>query len=155
MIEFKTGNILDANVDAIVNPVNTVGVMGKGLALQVKNAFPSAFERYRRACLRGDIKIGKMLVYVGAISSDPKQGPYTIINFPTKSHWRDPSKIEYVIEGLNDLVKVVRSMNLKSLAIPKLGCGCGGLDWNIVKQLIITTFDTFEFINKIRIEVYE
>jgi len=150
MIEFKKGNILDANVDAIVNPVNTVGVMGKGLALQVKNTFPRAFMSYKIACLRGDVSVGKMYVHVDEITYQP----YAIINFPTKSHWRESSRLEYIVEGLTDLIKIVREMNLKSLAIPKLGCGCGGLDWNIVKQLIITTFDTFEN-NLLHVEVYE
>jgi len=124
MIEFKTGNILDANVDAIVNPVNCIGVMGKGLALQVKNAFPTAFETYKCACSRGEVKCGKMHVCVNNFN----QHVCAIINFPTKSHWREPSRLEYVIEGLNDLVHIVRELNLKSIAIPKLGCGCGGLD---------------------------
>jgi O-acetyl-ADP-ribose deacetylase (regulator of RNase III) len=133
-IELGSGNLLTADVDALVNTVNTHGVMGKGLALQFKKAFPDAFTSYERACKNGEIVTGRMHV-VRRLSS-----PRYIINFPTKKHWRNPSKLEYIQTGLSDLVEQVRALSIESVAIPPLGCGQGGLDWSEVRPLIEGAF---------------
>jgi O-acetyl-ADP-ribose deacetylase (regulator of RNase III) len=134
MIEKGKGNLLLAEVDALVNTVNTVGVMGKGLALQFKKAFPDAFATYEQACARGEISIGQMHVV-------PRAGsPRFLINFPTKQHWRNPSKLEYVESGLRALVELVRKLELRSIAIPPLGCGNGGLEWGDVRPMIERAF---------------
>lgn len=121
--------MLAAEVDALVNPVNTEGVMGKGLALQFKKAFPDAFVAYERACAAGEVVTGRMHV-VRRVAA-----PRFIINFPTKKHWRQPSRIEYVRDGLIDLIALVRELGIRSIAVPPLGCGNGGLDWKDVKPL--------------------
>lgn len=136
MIELATGNLLKADVEALVNPVNTQGVMGKGLALQFKRAFPDAFKAYAKACARGEVVTGRMHVVRRA------SPPRFIIHFPTKRHWRDPSKLEYVTSGLEDLVRSVRELHIESLAIPALGCGLGGLSWAEVEPLIVDAFET-------------
>jgi O-acetyl-ADP-ribose deacetylase (regulator of RNase III) len=125
MIEFTKGNLLEANVDALVNTVNTVGVMGKGVALMFKEAFPDNFRAYENACKRKEIHIGRMFV----TQRQKFIGPKWIINFPTKQHWRNPSKIEWIEEGLEDLKRIIIENNIKSLAIPPLGSGNGGLEW--------------------------
>ncbi|GAC1351216.1 MAG: macro domain-containing protein [Polyangiales bacterium] len=138
MIQFGTGNLFDARVDALVNTVNTVGVMGKGLALQFKKAFPANSKAYEAACTRGEVQIGKMFVFdAGGIVR-----PRYIINFPTKKHWRAPSKLEYVEQGLADLIVVIRDRQIGSIAIPPLGAGLGGLDWSKVRALIERTLST-------------
>lgn len=126
-----TGNLLTAEVDALVNPVNTVGVMGKGLALQFKKAFPDCFTAYEAACRRGEVMVGHMHVVERLVA------PRYIINFPTKKHWRQPSKLDYVREGLVDLVEQVQALKIESIAIPPLGCGNGGLAWDAVEPLIL------------------
>jgi O-acetyl-ADP-ribose deacetylase (regulator of RNase III) len=132
MIEAGSGDLLSADVEALVNPVNTVGVMGKGLALQFKRRFPFNFNAYAAACKRGEVEIGRMLVVeAGALS-----GPRYIINFPTKKHWRDPSELEYVRAGLRGLVEAIRARGIRSIAVPPLGCGNGGLAWADVEPLI-------------------
>jgi O-acetyl-ADP-ribose deacetylase (regulator of RNase III) len=132
MITYATGDLLDADVEALVNTVNTVGVMGKGLALQFKRRFPDNFRQYAAACNSGQVSLGHMFV----VSNDELDGPRYIINFPTKGHWRSPSKIEDINTGLDDLIRVIREFDLNSLAIPALGAGNGGLDWIQVKELI-------------------
>lgn len=132
MIKFVTGNLFDAKVEALVNTVNTAGVMGKGLALQFKKAFPENGKAYEAACKRGEVQIGKMFVFdAGGIVL-----PRYIINFPTKKHWRSPSKLEYVEQGLANLIEVIRDRQIRSIAIPPLGAGLGGLDWRKVRELI-------------------
>lgn len=126
------GNLLDADVEALVNTVNTVGVMGKGLALQFKRRFPSNFEMYAAACRRGEVQVGRMFV----VETAGRAGPRFIINFPTKKHWRDPSRLEYVRAGLVALVSEVKTRGIRSIAIPPLGCGNGGLAWSEVQPLI-------------------
>jgi O-acetyl-ADP-ribose deacetylase (regulator of RNase III) len=133
-IERGHGNLITAEVDALVNTVNTEGIMGKGLALQFKKAFPDAFAEYERACKDGSVNVGRMHV-VRRLAS-----PRFIINFPTKKHWRYPSKLEYIEAGLEDLVTRVRELEIGSIAIPPLGCGNGGLDWNDVKPRIVGAF---------------
>lgn len=132
MITVGSGNLLDADVDALVNTVNCVGVMGKGIALQFKRRYPDMFAEYARACKRGDVQIGKMFV----VPTAQLEGPRYIINFPTKKHWRAPSSLSYVSEGLVDLVKVLGDLDITSLAVPPLGAGNGGLDWGDVMPLI-------------------
>ena len=132
MMKLTRGNLLDADVEALVNTVNTVGVMGKGIALQFKKAFPDNFEAYKREFDAGRLEIGRVFVYqVGGITN-----PRYIINFPTKKHWRERSRIEFIREGLKSLVEAIRTFNISSIAIPPLGCGNGGLHWDEVRPLI-------------------
>lgn len=132
MIRFTQGNLFDANVDAIVNTVNTVGVMGKGIALMFKEKFPENYKAYTAACKRGEVEVGRMFV----TPSPELSGPRWIINFPTKKHWRHPSKLEWVIQGLDDLRAVIAAKAIRSIAIPPLGAGNGGLDWSHVRPHI-------------------
>ncbi len=148
MIKFKTGNILKDKSDAIVNTVNCVGVMGKGLALQFKKAYPDNFKKYKSACNKGLINPGEMFI---TQNSDLISTQW-VINFPTKKHWKGNSKIDYISEGLEDLVEKIEELGIKSIAIPPLGAGLGGLDWNIVKNRII---ETFKSIDNVAVTVYE
>lgn len=132
MITFTTGNLLDAPVDALVNTVNEVGVMGKGIALMFKEAFPDNTRAYQTACKAGEVQVGRMFV----TANPTLQGPRWIINFPTKKHWRHPTRREWVEEGLQDLVRVIRDKGIRSVAVPPLGCGQGGLKWPDVRPLI-------------------
>lgn len=122
MIRFTKGDILAAQAEALVNTVNCVGVMGRGIALQFKQAYPENFKRYEAACKRGDVVPGKMLV----VESSELTWPRFIINFPTKRHWRGKSRIGDIEVGLADLVTVVRDRNIRSIAVPPLGSGLGG-----------------------------
>jgi len=148
MIELTRGNVLKADAQALVNTVNTVGFMGKGIALQFKKAFPANYEAYHRACKTGEVVQGRMHVFETGRMMNPKY----IINFPTKRHWRGKSKIEDIEHGLNDLLKIVRQLGIKSIAIPPLGCGLGGLDWGQVRRLIE---EKFREANDIRVLLYE
>lgn len=132
MISFKQGNLLTEDVDALVNTVNTYGVMGKGIALMFKEAFPDNFKAYEKACKREEVRIGEMFVF----ERQRLGGPKWIINFPTKKHWRHPSKIEWIECGLLDLVRVVNEFGIRSIALPPLGAGNGGLDWDHVRPFI-------------------
>lgn len=134
MIEFTEGNLLVQDVQALVNAVNCVGVMGRGIALQFKNFYPENYLFYKEACKRKEVLPGKLLTYNRLNFID---NPQYIINFPTKLHWREKSKLSYINEGLDDLVKVIEKLNIKSIAIPPLGCGLGGLDWDVVREEII------------------
>lgn len=124
------------DVDAIVNTVNCVGVMGKGIALQFKKKWPENFKLYAEACKAGLVKPGHMFIYDAGFLASPK----FIINFPTKDHWRGRSHIEFIQDGLSDLIKQIESRQITSIAIPPLGCGNGGLNWNDVKPLIEQAF---------------
>lgn len=148
MIEFTTGNLLDADVDAVVNTVNTVGVMGKGIALMFKEAFPKNFEEYEAACKSKDVVLGQMFV----TEREELFGPKWIINFPTKGHWRYPSKIKWIEDGLDDLTSVIERNGIHSIAIPPLGAGNGGLNWLDVKSLIESRLGELE---GVRVVVYE
>jgi len=148
MIEFIKGNLLEAKAEALVNTVNTVGVMGKGIALQFREAFPKNYKAYQKACKQGRVQIGKMFVYDNGQFIQPRY----IINFPTKSHWREKSKLEDVQAGLVDLERVIRQYEIKSIAVPPLGCGSGGLDWRIVRSMIVNALSQFE---NVRILIYE
>ncbi|MHB8084412.1 MAG: type II toxin-antitoxin system antitoxin DNA ADP-ribosyl glycohydrolase DarG [Dehalococcoidia bacterium] len=132
MITISRGNFWDADVDAIVNTVNCVGVMGKGIALQCKKAFPDNYDAYLKACKKGDVKPGRLFVH------ETKQvfGAKYIINFPTKLHWKGPSRYDYLESGLRALKSEVRDRKIRSIAIPPLGCGLGGLDWAKVRPMI-------------------
>jgi len=133
MIEFTQGNLLEARAEALVNTVNTVGVMGKGIALQFKQAFPTMYREYERACAAGEVKLGQMhVVDLGGLVG----GPRWIINFPTKGHWRTKSRMADVEAGLKDLVQVIREAGIQSIALPPLGCGLGGLSWEQVRPRI-------------------
>ncbi|MCW5933435.1 MAG: macro domain-containing protein [Fimbriimonadia bacterium] len=131
MIEFVKGNLLEAETEALVNTVNTVGIMGKGIALQFKQAYPKNFQAYRRACESGEVQPGKVFI----VPTGLKQ-PRFIINFPTKRHWRESSRLEDIQTGLKDLIDQVKHFNIRSIALPPLGCGNGGLDWSEVKPLM-------------------
>ncbi|MGA2296517.1 MAG: macro domain-containing protein [FCB group bacterium] len=131
MLNFKKGNIVKCEAEAIVNSVNTLGVMGKGIALAFKDAFPENFKIYEKACKEGTINIGKLL-----ITDTGKLFPKYIINFPTKTNWRFPSKYEYIEKGLDDLIRIIKEKNIKSIAIPPLGAGNGKLAWDKVKNII-------------------
>ncbi|MDR2026039.1 MAG: macro domain-containing protein [Prevotellaceae bacterium] len=133
MIHYISGNILESDAQALVNTVNTVGVMGKGIALQFKNAFPNNFKVYHEACKRKDIEIGKLFV---TKDSNLYSGEKIIINFPTKKDWRKSSEYSYIEAGLNDLLQVIETYQIKSLALPPLGAGNGGLRWEKVKQIL-------------------
>jgi O-acetyl-ADP-ribose deacetylase (regulator of RNase III) len=134
MIRLERGNLLQADAEALVNTVNTVGVMGKGIALQFKQAFPANFRAYESAVRHGDVQIGKMFVF----DLNRLENPKFIINFPTKKHWRGRSRIEHIRAGLEDLISTVRRLKIRSIAIPPLGCGNGGLDWAEVRPAIET-----------------
>ena len=148
MIEFTEGNLLEADVEAVVNTVNTVGIMGKGIALMFKDRFPANFEAYARACAAGEVRLGKMYV----TENEELLGPRWIINFPTKTHWRVKTKIEWVEDGLKDLVRTIVQKDIRSIAIPPLGCGNGGLDWRDVGPLIASALEGIKGCNAI---VYE
>lgn len=136
-VQLHSGDLLKQNnVDAIVNTVNCVGVMGKGIALQFKNKWPDNFKLYQAECKAGRIRPGRMFVF----DSGGLIKPNYIINFPTKDHWREKSKIDYVRDGLDDLVAQVVRLGIRSIAIPPLGCGNGGLAWNEVRPMIIQAF---------------
>lgn len=132
MIRYTQGNLLEANVEALVNTVNTVGVMGKGIALMFKEAFPKNFKEYDKACKADDVKVGHVFV----TSTDDMYGPKWVINFPTKKHWRQPTKMEWIVDGLRDLQRFILENNIKTIAIPPLGSGNGGLNWKDVKSQI-------------------
>src|SRR5437879_5560124 len=132
MITEAHGNLLDADVDALVNTVNTVGVMGKGIALQFRRAYPAMYAAYQSAVAADEVGLGRMHVWpTGALA-----GPRYVINFPTKGHWRSRSRLDDIEQGLRDLVRVVRELRIRSLAVPPLGCGNGGLDWRQVEPRI-------------------
>lgn len=132
MIHYTQGNLLEADVDALVNTVNTVGVMGKGIALMFKERFPKNMQAYAKACKADDVVTGKMFV----TQTGELMGPQWIINFPTKQHWRAKSKMEWVEDGLEDLRRFITEKQIKSIAIPPLGAGNGGLDWKDVKPKV-------------------
>ncbi len=134
MIYRGDGDLLKTPAEALVNTVNTVGVMGKGIALQFKLAYPANYAAYEVACKREEVQIGKMFVF------RRENNPRFIINFPTKKHWKGKSKIEDIKSGLKTLIEVVKKENIQSIAVPPLGCGNGGLDWDEVRPLIERAF---------------
>jgi len=132
MIEYKSGDILREDAEALVNTVNCVGVMGRGIALQFKKAFPKNFKAYAAACKNDEVQPGRMFVFEIGQWTNPRY----IINFPTKRHWRGKSRMEDIDAGLADLVATIRQYGIRSIAIPPLGSGLGGLEWPEVKQRI-------------------
>lgn len=139
MITFKSGDILGEDAEALVNTVNCVGIMGRGIALQFKKAFPSNFKEYAAACKREEVQPGNMFVFETGRLTNPR----FIINFPTKRHWRSNSRMEDIEAGLRALAEEIRQRNLKSIAIPPLGCGLGGLNWPEVRTRIEAMLSEF------------
>lgn len=137
MIEYTKSSIFDCDVQVIVNPVNCVGIMGRGLAWQFKQKFPAYFNDYRDKCVAGEIKIGSIDCYLGTY-------PKYLISFPTKIHWRNPSQLSYIERGLVSLAQWVSDTKIESIALPALGCGLGGLAFEDVKKEIEKTFKDFE-----------
>lgn len=133
MIQYETGNLLESKAEALVNTVNTVGVMGKGIALQFKKEFPNNYKIYTKACKEHQFDIGDLLV---TEEESLLYGKKTIINFPTKTDWRKPSEYAFIEKGLIELAKVIKERNIKSISLPPLGAGNGGLDWTKVKTLM-------------------
>ena len=132
MIEFRQGNVLDADAEALVNTVNCVGVMGRGVALQFKREFPANFKAYEAACSRDEVQPGRMFVFDTGRLVNPRY----IINFPTKRHWRGKSRLSDIEAGLQALVGEVKKRGIRSIAFPPLGSGLGRLDWSEVRPLI-------------------
>jgi len=132
MIKIIKGNVLEQKTEAIVNTVNCVGVMGRGIALSFREAYPENYREYKKACDKGEVVPGRMFVHLAGDMFSKKY----IINFPTKRHWREKSRIEDIRSGLADLVSVIRELRIKSVTIPPLGCGLGGLDWKVVRPII-------------------
>lgn len=140
MIRFTTGDLMAADAQALVNTVNCVGVMGRGVALQFKHAYPENFKAYTAACARQEVQPGRMFVFETHSLGNPKY----IINFPTKRHWRGKSRLEDIESGLVDLVRVIRDRQIRSVALPPLGSGLGGLDWAVVRQKITEALEELE-----------
>lgn len=145
MLHLTKGDILKSEAEALVNTVNCVGVMGRGIALQFKKAYPKNFKAYKVACEAKEVRPGKMFLF----DLNQFYNPRYIINFPTKRHWRGKSRMEDVKAGLVDLITVVQDLHIHSIAIPPLGCGLGGLDWTQVRPLIVEAFAPFP-----QVEVY-
>lgn len=135
MIKYITGNLLKSDAQALVNTVNTVGVMGKGIALQFKKQYPINFKKYAKACKEKAVQIGQLFV---TEEETILYGKQIIVNFPTKEHWRKPSQYSYIEKGLKALIELIKERQITSIAIPPLGAGNGGLEWFKVKALIET-----------------
>ena len=131
MLTFASGDIFAQPADVLVNPVNCVGVMGRGLAAQFKRRYPAVFRAYREACRAGELRPGRVLLLPAGSAR-----PCAIAHFPTKRHWRDPSRVEDIDAGLRHLATTIRRLRVPSIAVPPLGCGLGGLDWHTVRPLI-------------------
>ena len=147
MITYTKGNLLDADVEVLVNAVNTVGIMGKGIALMFKQQFPKNMKEYVAACKAGQVQTG----YMFATQTDAIIGAKWIVNFPTKKHWRNPSQMIWIEEGLQDLRRFIIENNIKSIAIPALGTGLGGLSWQDVNACII---ESLQDLNQVNIIIY-
>ena len=147
MIEFTKGNIFDSYSEAYVNPVNCVGIMGKGLALEFKNRYPINFLEYQKSCRLNEVVPGKMFIHKTGTTY-----PSYIINFPTKLHWKQLSKLEYIENGLDDLILNLIDLDIHSVSIPALGCGLGSLVWRTVKKLII---DKLSNVQNVQFLVFE
>lgn len=148
MIRYTTGNILEADAEALVNSVNCVGFMGRGVALQFKKAWPENFSAYAAACRRGEVQPGKMFVF----ETDRLTNPRYIINFPTKRHWRGKSRMEDIEAGLRSLAEEIRARGIRSIALPPLGCGLGGLHWPDVRRRIE---EALGGLDQVQVIVYE
>jgi O-acetyl-ADP-ribose deacetylase (regulator of RNase III) len=148
MIEIEHGDILTANTEALVNTVNCVGIMGRGIALQFRKAFPENFKVYEGACERNEVQPGKMLVFETGLLTGPKY----IINFPTKRHWKGKSQMKDIEAGLPALIEEIKKRGIRSVAVPPLGCGLGGLDWNQVRPKIVRAFESLP---DVRLHLFE
>lgn len=148
MIEYKTGDLLREPVEALVNTVNCVGAMGRGIALQFKHHWPANFLAYAAACKRGQVTPGRMFVFETGQTSPPQY----IVNFPTKRHWRDPSRMSDIESGLEALLEEIRGRGMSSIGLPALGSGLGGLDWQEVRVRIENAFRPLE---DVRVVVFE
>lgn len=148
MIELTRGDILRADAEALVNTVNCVGYMGRGIALQFKRAFPENFAAYAAACKRAEVQPGRMLI----VETGQLTNPRYIVNFPTKRHWKGKSRIEDIDAGLAALIADVKRLQIRSIAVPPLGCGLGGLDWAYVRPRIERAFASLP---DVRVLVYE
>lgn len=144
MITFRQGNLFDSQAEALVNAVNCVGVMGKGIALQFKRAYPAMFKDYAARCRRGEVRLGEMTSF--------HESGKTLINFPTKEHWKSSSRLEDVVTGLRALRELIVRERLRTIALPALGCGYGGLEWPRVKAALL---QELEGLVDVDIEVYE
>jgi len=147
-MKYITGNLLESDAQALVNTVNTMGVMGKGIALQFKERFSLNFKQYAATCKKGEMKIGRMLV----VKESTLYGEKIIINFPTKTEWFKKSEYEYIEEGLKGLIEVIKEYKINSIAIPPLGCGNGGLRWDKVKLLMEHYLGNMQHV---QVEVFE
>ena len=148
MIEYKTGDIFSEDVEALVNTVNCVGVMGRGVALQFKDAFPENFHAYARRCKSGEMRPGEVFVF----ETENLGNPRYIVNFPTKRHWRGKSRMEDIESGLMSLVAEIKARGIQSAALPPLGSGLGGLDWHQVRPKLAAALETLE---DVRVVVFE
>lgn len=148
MITYTQGNLLEADVEALVNTVNTVGVMGKGIALMFKERFPTNMSAYAEACKNKQVQTGKMFV----TETGELMGARWIVNFPTKQHWRARSQMQWIVDGLTDLRHFIKQNNVRSIAIPPLGSGNGGLKWVDVKPQIEAALSDLDAVN---VMVYE
>ncbi|MGH9542226.1 MAG: type II toxin-antitoxin system antitoxin DNA ADP-ribosyl glycohydrolase DarG [Terriglobales bacterium] len=148
MIELRKGDILKSEADALVNSVNCVGVMGRGVALQFKNAYPDNFKAYAAACRRGEVVPGRMFLFETGRLTPPRY----IINFPTKRHWRGRSRVEDIEAGLVALTDLIRAKDIRSIAIPPLGSGLGGLDWADIRPRIQATLASLPRVRAILFE---
>ena len=148
MIEHKVGDIFEEDVEALVNSVNCVGVMGRGIALQFKNRFPENFKAYAAACKRDEVKPGRMFVYESRAMTNPRY----IINFPTKRHWRGKSRMEDIDSGLADLAQEIKRRKIRSIAIPPLGSNLGKLDWADVRPRIESVLEALDGVDVVLFE---
>jgi O-acetyl-ADP-ribose deacetylase (regulator of RNase III) len=151
MIEYRTGDILQADAEALVNTVNCVGIMGRGIALQFKERFPANFKAYAAACAREEVQPGRMFVFETSFLGNPKY----IINFPTKRHWRGKSRIEDIEAGLEALAGEIRNRRIRSIAVPPLGSGLGGLDWPLVRAQIEAALGSLRDVHVLVFEPHE
>ena len=148
MFEYKTGNILQEQTDAIINTVNCVGIMGRGIALQFKQMYPENFKAYKQACDKGEVEPGKMFIYNSGLLFNPKY----IINFPTKRHWKGKSRVQDIKSGLVALKDDIINYKIKFIASPPLGCGLGGLNWDEIKPIIEQVLGDLQ---DVKIVIYE
>ena len=148
MISYTTGNLLESDVEALVNTVNTVGVMGKGIALMFKKRFPANYTAYVHACKEGRVQTGRMFV----TETTELVNPRWVVNFPTKQHWRDKSQMQWVIDGLADLRSFIKEYKVRSIDIPALGACFGGLEWGQLKHHIEQALSDLD---EVAIVVYE
>lgn len=150
MIQLHKGNLFYDDAEVLVNTINCVGVMGKGIALQFKELYPDMFECYKQACKKGEVVVGRMFVYP-ITQLIPTNNVKYIFNFPTKDHWRDPSEMEYISKGLIHLAYCLGKYDIKSIAIPALGCNNGGLKWSKVRTEIVNSLCR---LNEVDIRLY-